>query len=251
MSTDFLERFKHKSNKLGRNGEIIVSDDFKVRKDLNIAPILYKHLSNSTIKAKTQFSSRFVSPRRPKPYLGGVMDDVNNTLKTLPSSRALYQESNSEFNNLPEKLNRDIGGGVNMSDRDMKYYNRDQDLRTNRDRVAMPHVHASYQNLNRDFHIGSYENVERCRRYSKSIIIMKPEGDKKESLYKVQKHLGVGTSFGENEIRNSKLDVKSKQRNFSQEILKQRGLHLKGIENTYNMLKQKEMSYFLIHKAPK
>ena len=249
MSTDFLERFKHKSNKLGRNGEMIVSDDFKVRKDLNLTPILGNHLSNSSIKANTQFSSRVLSPSRSKPYLGGVMADVNNILKTIPSSSAFYQESNSEFNTIPEKLNHNIAGAVNLSHNDTKYCNKDQDLRTMRDRITMPSAQPSYQNLKRDFHIISYENVERCSRCSISSIIIKPEYGKKESLYKVQKHIGAGPSFGENEIRNSKLNEKSRRRNFSHDILKQRGLHLKGIENTYSMLKHKELSYFPIHKA--
>lgn len=243
MSSGFLERFKHKSNKLGRNGEIIVSEDFKVRKDLNITPTLDKHFSNSSIKPKTQLSSRVLSPIRSKSYLGGVMVDVNNTLKTMPSYTAFQQASNSEFNPLTEKSNRDIVGGVDMSDKSQIIGS----MRSNR--ITMLPAQESYKNLKRDFHIGSYENAERCSRCSNSVIMMKLEDEKKESMYKAQQQLVAGTSVGVNENWNSKQNVESRRRNYSEKILKQRGLHLKGIENTYSLLKQKELPYFRMHKA--
>ena len=227
-----------------------MSDDFKVRKEKNLTPILDNHHINPTIQSKTQLSSRVLSPLRSKPYLAGVMVDVNNRLNTIPSSSAFYQASKTEFNPLPEKFNRDIGGVVDMSDKEPRHCNKDQNLRSLRnDRITMPPLQESYQNFKRDFPIGCYENGRRCSRCSNSFIMMRPEDEKKESLYKVQQQFGAGSSIGVNENRDSKLNAASRRRNYSEKILKHRGLHFKSMDNTYSLLKQKEISYYPTHKA--
>lgn len=240
MSSDFLARFKNKINKLSRNGEMIINDDCKIKREITFLPTAERHLRNSSSQATPQFSSRVITPILSNHSLIGVISDPNTYPKTKETQRSFSQVPRLDLNTQVEQFSRNLGVKViDLNDKGVVYSTKSnavQSIIINRV-TALP-IQLSSKIVTIDRQVSLSENSYKPNKELYTFRSYKPAEDlKKETLGYLQQNQGVLNSILGNKNWSSKYAVGTRRRNQSERLLKQRGMINKSRENTHSLIK--------------